>query len=99
MSLKLLATYFGLASLKTLQVHLCFASVVVRFLLKSSFDTPRLDAILTTATALVNSHQTGGERIDNELPALLEMVTGFVHRLGGTFTKSSAASQTGKLCQ
>jgi hypothetical protein len=62
------------------------ANIVVRFLLRSTLDTPRLDAILTTATALVNSHHVGGGKIDNELPALLEMVTGFIHKLGGTST-------------
>ncbi|KAH0559994.1 hypothetical protein GP486_003487 [Trichoglossum hirsutum] len=58
-------------------------AVTTRFLLGSRIDTPRLDVMLTTACALVNSHSTGSSlRIDQEAGALLKHVSGFVHTIG-----------------
>ncbi|KAI9784990.1 MAG: hypothetical protein M1839_001186 [Geoglossum umbratile] len=57
--------------------------VTTRFLLRSRIDTPRLEVVLTTACALVNSHSTeSSTRIDREAAALLKHVSGFIHAIG-----------------
>ncbi|KAH0538597.1 hypothetical protein FGG08_004798 [Glutinoglossum americanum] len=58
-------------------------AVTARFLLGSRIDTPRLEVMLTTACALVNSHSTeSSTRIGQEAGALLKHVSGFIHSIG-----------------
>jgi hypothetical protein len=68
-------------------------NIAAQFLMKATFQTPRLGRIITTACTLISSNKWGTGLID-VLAALLTWVASLLHTLGGKFSDSSQASFT-----
>lgn len=58
------------------------ARIVAQFLVRASFETPRLGAIISTACSYMSSHKNG-DRIDEDVDLLLEWLTQLLRNLGG----------------